>query len=228
MQVVPFANYPGRYAGYPGALKTGDKVAPEGCIKQCEGALMLGGIDQRQEDLGKLVGVSRSLVAGWIGGFRHPAPGYQTALEKRLGIPERAWSVWRPSAGLEGAAAPAEEAPISSEHPTMAAAVHEEAPPPAPPPELPADGTPAARARALLTHLSASVMSPAQIAQAREIRHALALEARFLAAAPKQLHEHTNFEAWADGLIAALTRVPGALDALEAFLGPAEEQRAAA
>ena len=224
----PLANYTGSFVPFPGDLRSGDKVAPAGCLKVSEGALMLAGLPQTKDALGELVGVSGSLVGQWKGAWRHPAPGYQKAMATRLGIPELAWSRWRPAAGAESGPA-ADEAPDSGPRPTTS---ETQAPAPPPPPEpvtLPEAGTPAERARALLTFLSAPGRTPAQLAQAREIRHALALEARALAAGgQKPLHEHPDFEPWVDGLIAALTRVPGALDALDAFLGPAEEQRVAA
>ena len=72
--------------------------------------------------------------------------------------------------------------------------------------------------------------TPQQLAQAREIRAALTLEARLVGAmtTKAKLHEHPDWPAFVEELVTALARVPGALDALEAFLARAEERRAAA
>jgi hypothetical protein len=86
------------------------------------------------------------------------------------------------------------------------------------------------RARALLAYLSARGRSTVELAQAREIRSALTLEARLVGAmGGKELHEHPDFAAWIDALVVRLAKLPGALDALEELLGaPEESERRAA
>jgi hypothetical protein len=87
------------------------------------------------------------------------------------------------------------------------------------------------RARRLLAYLAVPGRTPLELAQAREIRAALTLEARLVGAmaTKSELHEHPDFEAWAERLVKALVRVPGALDELDAFLAsPADDRRVAA
>lgn len=100
-----------------------------------------------------------------------------------------------------------------------------------PRPESPAlgDGTVVERARALLAYLAVPGRTPQELAQAREIRAALTLEARLVGAmtTKAKLHEHPYWPVLVEELVTALARIPGALDALEAFLVRAEERRAA-
>lgn len=209
--IVPLAGYPGSFTPFTGALKSGERYAPAGCLKQSEGALMLAGLSQPQTEIGEAVGVSRSLIAQWIGAHRFPAPAYQTALEAKFGIPAAAWSLWRPD--------PAARVEERAEEPAA----------PADPLTLPEDGSPAERARALLTFLATPGRTTAQLAQAREVRHALTLEARLgEQKGPGPLHEHADFDAWIDQLVAALAGVPGALDALDRWLRAGAEERRAA
>jgi len=96
-----------------------------------------------------------------------------------------------------------------------------------------ATGTVHERAAALLAFLAVPGRTPTQLAQAREIRHALALEARMVGAmtTKARLHEHPEWPAFVEQLVTALAPIPGALDALEACLAEPEgaqaERRAA-
>jgi transcriptional regulator with XRE-family HTH domain len=82
------------------------------------------------------------------------------------------------------------------------------------------------RARALLAYLSTPGLNQRKLAQARELRHALTLEARLVGAmsTKAKLHEHPDWAAHMEQLVAALGKVPGALDALESCLARPEEQ----
>lgn len=84
-------------------------------------------------------------------------------------------------------------------------------------------GTVVERARELLAYLAVPGRTSDQLAQAREIRHALTLEARIVGAmATKASFEaHPDFAPWLDALVDALAPVPGALDALSSYLNQA-------
>jgi hypothetical protein len=77
------------------------------------------------------------------------------------------------------------------------------------------------RARALLAYLAVPGRTQLELAQAREIRSALTLEARLVGAmsAKQRLEDHPDWDAWSDALVEALAPVPGALEALERVLG---------
>jgi transcriptional regulator with XRE-family HTH domain len=188
------------------------------------GAQQLGNRPELAREIATTVGVSRSLVAMWVTGKRDPKPEQRKAIEAAYGIPAKSWDD-----AAEAKPAPAipteppqasRPAPVSS-HVVPAPLPATEAAPEAPTnaPALPAvAGTVLDRARLLLSYLAIPGRSAAEIAQAKEIRASLMLEARIageLAARQRKLEEHPDFEAFLDKIVVALRTVPGALDALD-------------
>jgi transcriptional regulator with XRE-family HTH domain len=185
------------------------------------GAQQLGNRPELAREIATTVGVSRSLVAMWVTGKRDPKPEQREAIEAAYGIPAKAWddaAEPKPAPAIPPELpAPVTPRPAPVPKPMPATEAATEAPANAP--ALPAvAGTVLDRARLLLSYLAIPGRSAAEIAQAKEIRAALMLEARIageLAARQRKLEEHPDFEAFLDKIVIALRMVPGALDALD-------------
>ncbi len=213
LRIAPLPGYVGEFTPWAGKLITGDRKAPDGCVAPSEGALMLAGRGESYTTVGQIVGASRQLVGMWATGDRHPADELQAVMDTRLGIPAIAWQLWRSSSPAPPPAAPlpAPEAKREEPSPTNSPAT------------LPgSSGSVLEKARALLVHLSVPGKTSDDLAQAREIRHALTLEARLagsmMATSKARLHDHPDWPALQELLVTSLAAVPGALDALEGAL----------
>jgi hypothetical protein len=210
LRIAPLITYTGSFAVWPGTLVAGDRRAPDGCIAPSEGALMLAGRGESNQTLGQIIGTSRQLVGMWGTAARFPADEHLATMEAKLGIPVIAWQLWRSSAEVTPAVVPPPPPEVNL--------------PDAAPMALPdADGeNVVAKALSLLTYLSTPGLTMDELAQAREIRQAITLEARLrgamMATSKAKLHDHPDWSALIDQLVTALAVVPGALDTLEAFL----------
>ena len=224
LRIAPLPSYAGAFTAWRGELVVGDRKAPDGCVAPSEGALMLAGRGESNTTLGQIVGTSRQLVGMWSGGLRFPADEHLATMEAKLGIPAVAWQLWRSSAP---AAAPEPPPPAASKRREGASE------PPAPASlsdALPgSEGTVLERAERLLEYLAVRGKTSDELAQAREIRHAITLAARLAGAmratSKAKLHDHPDWKALIDALVTALAPVPSALDTLEAALTKFAEAR---
>lgn len=179
------------------------------------------------------LGITPAMMSMLCSGKRLPGHELRQRIEGCYKVPYAAWEL--PVSGEDDVtpeSGPLEVDSVEAPEPTPRRNT------PSPPPasgELAAlaTGTVHERAAALLAFLAVPGRTPTQLAQAREIRHALALEARMVGAmtTKARLHEHPEWPAFVEQLVTALAPIPGALDALEACLGEPEgaqaERRAA-
>lgn len=165
-----------------------------------------------QGEKARRLGLTQQYVSQLYRKQRTPSDELKGKIEKSYGVPAGAWDE-----GLTAASAPRSE----------------DAPPPASGPRAGADGPAipdgapvAERARALLGWLvNLKALTTEQKNLSAELRQVLAMESK---QAP--LEQHPDFGPWVEGLLDALGGVPGALDALDAYLAktsPAPARKAA-
>lgn len=195
---------------------------------------MLRAVRGSQGAKARRLDIGVSYVSMLCSGHRVPGHELRQRIEAAYRVP---YDAWERAAGAADEPIP-ESGPVGADEAGSVDEGHPARPAPSPPPasgELAAlaTGTVHERAAALLAFLAVPGRTPTQLAQAREIRHALTLEARMLGAmsTKARLHEHPEWSAFVEQLVAALAPIPGALDALEACLGDPEaapaERRAA-
>lgn len=178
-----------------------------------QGARLLKAASGSQGAKARRLHVSTAFLSQMVTGKKVPGHELRLSIEANWGVPYGAWEI--------------KEEPLP---PTAPAPAQGSAPPPLRPAPTPipgmTGGTVDERLQALQAYLSFPGRAPAEVSQARELRQALVFEARLASRPP--LHEHPDWAAHVDQLVAALARVPGALEALEACLGAPEDERAAA
>lgn len=181
------------------------------------GAELFKGVPGSQGAKASRLEISQAFVSQICAGKKIPGEELRHQIRAAYGVPPEAWD--RPCAPAD----PPQPTTSPKEAP-VASSLDAELP-------RPSDGrTVLERARDLLGYLAVPRASQLELAQAREIRAALTLEARLVGAmaTKAQLHEHPDFATWVEQLVHALASVPGALDVLEQSLTSSDERRAAA
>jgi hypothetical protein len=221
LRAAPTLSYTGSFSVWAGLLVVGEKKAsgdglksPPGCIKPSEGALMLDGLKESSTKLARVVGTYRQLLDAWSKGDRHPADQYQAAMEAELGIPAVAWTLWRSTAPeVEQAPEPPPSKPETKRR--------------EPDPPTDAGGASTEDSSLVLTDglirdLQSTALMPEDVAQRRLLLAAINTKAKLtgamMGASKAKLHDHPDWAGVIDNLVTALGPVPGALDALDAFL----------
>lgn len=159
-------------------------------------------------------------------GERLPADELRAKIAEVYGIDPRAWvEADAPAAPepqrlvkLQPRAAKRAAVPAPAPEPARA--------PAAPPAEPDGEGPLLERAREVRRQLEVEGLSQTEIARLKAVQAALTFEANLTGQGKVKagLDKHPDFAPWLDGLVAALEGVPGALEALEAWLTSATEQ----
>jgi hypothetical protein len=195
------------------------------------GARMLAAMSSSaRKDVARRAGKSGTLIHRWGTGERYPGE-QERDLMRDVGIPPEAWELYQ-AKDLPGCAAvPSDDCRVPQSSPRARAPKAAPSPPPEWTPgedDFPSlsSGTLLDRITSVLHYLTRQERTPEQVAQAREIRQLLALDARARGqmAVKGALEDHPDFPALVETLLDAVESFPGGIDRLLAVL---KERKAA-
>jgi hypothetical protein len=228
VSVQPLLTYRGTYQAPPaGQLVERIEKPPAGV--QSLGARMLAGLPpSARSEVEKRTGKSRSIVHRWGKGERYPGEQERATMRDAFGIPVDAWKLYLADQ-LPKLQPPEEERQEAPPSPRVARSPEAANPPAAAPSGdgLPSpEGTLADRITSMLHYLTRAERTPEQVAQARELRQLLALDAKVKGqlAAKGALEDHPDFPALVETMLDAVEELPGGIDRLLAVL---QERKAA-